>query len=156
MVIAAIPEPPLAAMLAILMFGLSFLFSGIMQPPHALPGFWIFMWRVSPFTYYISGISSTALHGREVVCSQTEMSIFDPPAGQTCGQYMSDFLAAGVGTLYNPNATAGCEYCAMTTADQYLAVREIYYTNRWRDYGIFSTSSVPLPCIMSSGCARPR
>ena len=137
MVIAAIPEPPLAAMLAILMFGLSFLFSGVMQPPHALPGFWIFMWRVSPFTYYISGIGSTALHGRDVVCSKTEMSIFDPPPGQTCGQYMHDFLAAGVGTLYNHNATAGCEYCAMTTADQYLAVREIYYENRWRDYGIF-------------------
>ena len=137
MVIAAIPEPPLAAMLAILMFGLSFLFSGVMQPPHALPGFWTFMWRVSPFTYYIAGIGGTALHGRPVVCSTTELSIFDPPAGQTCGEYMRGFLAAGVGTLYNHNATKGCEYCAMTTADQYLAVREIYYEHRWRDYGIF-------------------
>ncbi len=137
MVIAAVPEPPMAAMLAILMFGLSFLFSGVMQPPHALPGFWTFMWRVSPFTYYISGIGSTALHGRDVVCSATELSVFDPPPGQTCGQYMAKFLAAGVGTLYNGNATAGCEYCAMTTADQYLAVREIYYEDRWRNYGIF-------------------
>lgn len=136
-IVCAIPEPSLAAMLATLMFGLSFIFNGVMQPPEALPGFWIFMYRVSPFTYYISGISSTALHGRKVECNAAEMSVFDPPAGQTCGQYMAKYLEAATGQIYNPNATASCEYCSVSTADEYLAERWIYWDDRWRNYGIF-------------------
>ncbi|KAJ5540354.1 hypothetical protein N7513_008686 [Penicillium frequentans] len=136
-VVCAIPEPALAAMLATLMFGLSFIFNGVMQPPSALPRFWIFMYRVSPFTYYIAGISGTALHGRSVVCSGDELNIFDPPSGQTCYEYMAKYLETSTGTIYNPNATANCEYCSMKSADTYLAAREIYYDDRWRDYGIF-------------------
>ncbi|KAJ5640919.1 hypothetical protein N7528_000544 [Penicillium herquei] len=136
-VVCAIPEPTLAAMIATLMFGLSFLFNGVMQPPSDLPRFWIFMYRVSPFTYYIGGISGAALHGREVTCSGDELNVFDPPANQTCYQYMSNYLDAAGGAIYNPNATANCEYCSMTSADDYLAAREIYYDDRWRDYGIF-------------------
>ncbi|KAH7159764.1 putative ABC multidrug transporter [Dactylonectria estremocensis] len=137
MVVAAVSQPALAAMLAVLMFGLSFIFNGVMQPPSALPGFWTFMWRVSPFTYYISGIGSTALHGREVHCSDSELSVFDPPSGQTCGKYLAKFLQTAVGSLYNPDADTGCQYCAMASADQYLAGREIYWKDRWRNYGIF-------------------
>ncbi|KAJ5626294.1 hypothetical protein N7510_002603 [Penicillium lagena] len=135
-VVCAIPEPTLAAMLATLMFGLSFIFNGVLQPPTALPRFWIFMYRVSPFTYYISGISSTALHGRKVECSAAELSIFDPPPGQTCIEYLASYLESPT-QLYNHNATSNCKYCAMSSADQYLAAREIYWGDRWRNYGIF-------------------
>ncbi|KAJ5104205.1 hypothetical protein N7532_004734 [Penicillium argentinense] len=136
-VICAIPEPTLGAMVATMMFGLSFIFNGVMQPPNDLPRFWIFMYRVSPFTYYISGISSTALHGREVECNAAELSVFDPPAGQTCGEYMAKYLQVSVGSIYNENDTSGCQYCSMKLADQYLATREIYWEDRWRNYGIF-------------------
>ena len=138
-VVCAIPEPTLGAMLATLMFGLSFIFNGVMQPPSALPRFWIFMYRVSPFTYYISGIASTALHGREVSCSPAELNIFDPPAGQTCQEYMAKFEQMSTGTLtdVSRNSTSSCEWCSMTSADQYLAGREIYFGDRWRNYGIF-------------------
>ncbi|KAJ3454529.1 hypothetical protein MRS44_013129 [Fusarium solani] len=117
MVVAAIPDPALGAMLAVLIFGLSLIFNGVMQPPDALPGFWIFMWRVSPFTYYVSGLASAALHGRKVVCSDSEMSTFDPPSGQTCGAYLAVFLQKA------PN--------------QYLATRRINWDERWRNYAIF-------------------
>ncbi|CAK7562606.1 MAG: hypothetical protein SEPTF4163_000454 [Sporothrix epigloea] len=137
MVIAAIPDPALGAMLAIFMFGLSFIFNGVMQPPSALPGFWIFMYRVSPFTYYIGGISGTALHGRSVVCSDNELSVFDPPQGATCGQYLEPFLQVAPGRLYNADATTSCQYCSISVADQYLSQREIFYSQRWRNYGIF-------------------
>jgi ABC-type multidrug transport system permease subunit len=137
MVVAAIPNPALGAMLAVLLFGLSFIFNGVMQPPDALPGFWIFMWRVSPFTYYVSGLASTVLHGRKVTCSSKELSVFDPPSGQTCGAYMAAFLEKAPGILNNPDATSGCEYCALSSADQYLAARRIYWDQRWRNYGIF-------------------
>jgi ABC-type multidrug transport system permease subunit/energy-coupling factor transporter ATP-binding protein EcfA2 len=137
LVICAIPEPALASMLVTLMFGLSFVFNGVMQPPSALPRFWIFMYRVSPFTYYISGIGSTALHGRKVECSAAEMSILNPPAGQNCFQYLNEYSIAAGGLLSNPSATENCQYCSMSSADQYLAAREIYWGDRWRNYGIF-------------------
>lgn len=136
-VICAIPEPTLGAMVATMMFGLSFIFNGVMQPPGDLPRFWIFMYRVSPFTYYISGISSTALHGREVQCNSAELRVFDPPSGQTCGEYMAKYVQVAMGSVYNENDTSNCQYCSISEADQYLAAREIYWGDRWRDYGIF-------------------
>ena len=136
-VVSAIPDPSLAAMIATLSFGMSFIFNGVMQPPADLPRFWIFMYRVSPFTYYISGITSTALNGRDVRCSQSELDVFNPPGNQTCGEYMEQYLRESIGDVYNKNATKGCEFCSMTTASQYLAGREIYYSQRWRNYGIF-------------------
>ncbi|CAI7616198.1 unnamed protein product [Penicillium manginii] len=136
-VICAIPEPTLGAIIATMTFGLSFIFNGVMQPPSDLPRFWIFMYRVSPFTYYISGISSTALHGRQVQCNSAELRVFDPPANQTCGEYLGKYAEAALGSIYNPDATSDCQYCTMREADQYLAAREIYWEDRWRNYGIF-------------------
>jgi hypothetical protein len=92
-----------------------------MQPPNALPGFWIFMYRVSPLTYLISGLTSTGLHARAIECAPEEMNVFNPPSGQTCGEYMAAYLQAAPGTLHNPSATSGCQYCALDNADQYLA-----------------------------------
>ncbi|KAL2838553.1 ABC-2 type transporter-domain-containing protein [Aspergillus pseudoustus] len=135
--VAALDQPAVAAMLATLMFGLSFLFNGVMQPPSQLPRFWIFMYRVSPFTYYVGGISSTALHGRAIQCNDVELKVFDSPAGETCQDYLADYLDVAGGSLYNPNATSGCEYCSMSSSADYLAQREIFHGDRWRNYGIF-------------------
>ncbi|KAL0930081.1 ABC-2 type transporter [Colletotrichum truncatum] len=70
MVIAAIESPVVGAMFATLMFGLSFLFNGVMQPPDALPRFWIFMYHLSPFTYYVAGISAAALANERLSAPQ--------------------------------------------------------------------------------------
>lgn len=137
LVISALPDATLAAMFATLMFALCLIFNGVMQPPSALPGFWIFMNRVSPLTYYIGGISSTALHGRPIQCSDSELSVFNPPSGQTCFQYLEKYLEHAAGKLYNYNATESCQYCPLSSADQYLAGRDIAWTQRWRNYGIF-------------------
>ncbi|KAI2824156.1 hypothetical protein CBS115989_975 [Aspergillus niger] len=136
-VIAAVPQAPVAGILAVLMFAFAFIFNGMLQPPGDLPGFWIFMYRVSPFTYYTAGVGSSILHGRPVECSATELSVFDPPSNYTCGQYMQKYVEAAGGQVYNPNATSACEYCSMTVADEYLALRWVYWKDRWRDYGIF-------------------
>ncbi|KAJ5229183.1 hypothetical protein N7489_009891 [Penicillium chrysogenum] len=77
-VIAAVPNLVLGSMMATFTFLLCLLFNGIMQPPSALPRFWIFMNRVSPLTYYVGGISATALHGRPIHCSNRELRVFDP------------------------------------------------------------------------------
>ncbi|KAL3427948.1 ABC-2 type transporter [Phlyctema vagabunda] len=136
MLIAALPDAETAGNIATLMFSMTLTFNGVFQPPNALPGFWIFMYRVSPLTYLVSGISSTGLSGREVICSDTELAIMQPPSGETCGNYLTSFANASGGRVYNPLATADCQYCTTTVADQFLNSVAIKYSTRWRDYGI--------------------
>jgi ATP-binding cassette subfamily G (WHITE) protein 2 (PDR) len=50
MLISALPDSQTAGNIATLMFSLTLTFNGVFQPPNALPGFWIFMYRVSPLT----------------------------------------------------------------------------------------------------------
>ncbi|CAM1502480.1 Fc.00g044640.m01.CDS01 [Cosmosporella sp. VM-42] len=136
MTIAALPDAQTAAAIVTLLSLMSTIFSGVLQTPNALPGFWIFMYRVSPFTYWISGIAATALHGRAVTCSSSETSVFNPPSGQSCGEYLTPFLQKAPGQLQNPNDTEQCRYCTFSDADQYLSGSNIYWSERWRNYGI--------------------
>jgi len=136
MLIAALPDAETAGNIATLMFSLTLTFNGVFQPPNALPGFWIFMYRVSPLTYLVSGIVSTGLHSRTVTCSSTEVAIMQPPSGQTCGAYLQEYATAAGGAIYNPSATSDCQYCAETVADQYLNGVSIFWDQRWRNYGI--------------------
>lgn len=136
MVIAALPDAQTAGAVVVLLFAMSLTFCGVMQPPSALPGFWIFMYRVSPFTYWVAAMAATQVHNREVVCATSELSIFDPPSGQTCWEYLQKYATAAGGQVMNKNATSSCEYCSLTVADQFLASDEIYYSQRWRNYGI--------------------
>jgi ATP-binding cassette, subfamily G (WHITE), member 2, PDR len=50
MLIAALPDSETAGNIATLLFSLTLTFNGVFQHPQALPGFWIFMYRVSPLT----------------------------------------------------------------------------------------------------------
>lgn len=136
MTIAALPNAETASGVVSLLTLMSILFNGVLQTPGSLPGFWLFMYRVSPFTYWIGGMVATMLGGREVVCSSTEVSVFDPPAGQTCGDYLRDFAQVAMGTIQNPDATESCNYCSLSNADQFLASVNIYYSERWRNFGI--------------------
>ncbi|GKZ98413.1 hypothetical protein AnigIFM59636_003010 [Aspergillus niger] len=111
-------------------------FNGVMQPPHSLPGFWMFMYRVSPFTYFVAGVTSTQLHGVTVNCTRTEMVVFNPPSGQSCIEYLGDYLRTVPGQLMNPDAMRSCEYCPYSVADQFLAEREYRYDRRWMDFGV--------------------
>lgn len=136
MTIAAMPDAQTASSIVTLLTIMSTIFSGVLQTPDALPGFWIFMYRVSPFTYWIGGIVATELHERPVTCASSETSIFNPPSGQTCGEYLQPFLQQAPGQLQNPADTEQCRYCSFTNADQYLSLSRIYWSERWRNYGI--------------------
>ncbi|KAF1939631.1 hypothetical protein EJ02DRAFT_456735 [Clathrospora elynae] len=136
MTIAALPDAETASGLVSLFVLMSILFNGVLQPPDQLPGFWLFMYRASPFTYWVGGMVSTMLGGRPVTCSAREVSVFDPPAGQTCGAYLNDYANASGGVVQNPGATADCRFCSLSNADQFLAGSSIYYGERWRNFGI--------------------
>ncbi|KAI0889730.1 ABC-2 type transporter-domain-containing protein [Annulohypoxylon maeteangense] len=139
MTVAALPNAETAGALVTLLVLMSLIFCGVFQTPTALPGFWIFMYRLSPFTYWIGGIVGTQLHDRHVDCSVTETSIFDPRPGQDCQTYMADFLypnGTALGYLQNPNATEACRYCSLSKADDFLAPSGIYWDDRWRNFGL--------------------
>jgi ATP-binding cassette subfamily G (WHITE) protein 2 (PDR) len=102
----------------------------------ALPGFWIFMYRVSPLTYIVDGIAATALHGKHVMCSQSEMLVFDPAGSENCSSYMQAYLTEAPGQLLNPEATSQCQYCPLSNADQFLGLSSISWSTRWRNFGI--------------------
>jgi ATP-binding cassette subfamily G (WHITE) protein 2 (PDR) len=137
MVISAIPLPEVAGMVSVVLFALSLLFSGVIQPPSIMPHFWQFLWRVSPLAHWTAGIAATALHGRKVECATAEYATFEPPSGSTCGAYLNQFLNQmhAPGYLVASNATTNCQYCAFSTADQILAQSSIFWADRWRNFG---------------------
>ena len=136
MCIAALPDAQTASAIVILLFAMSLTFCGVMQPPNKLPGFWIFMYRVSPFTYWTGGMAASQVHGRKVHCSSQETVSLDPPSGQTCGSYLGKYASAAGGQILNPESQVNCQYCSMRVADQFLGASWIYYSDRWRNFGI--------------------
>lgn len=71
--------------------------------------------------------------GLEIVCRSDEFIQFDPPSGQTCSDWASDFVSAAGGYLNNPNATSACQYCEYAVGDEYINPLNIEFSNRWRD-----------------------
>ena len=131
------PSLETAGALSNILFTMTLQFNGVLQPPSDLPGFWIFMYRVSPFTYLVGGFAGTGLKDRAVVCARNELAVFDPPVGQSCGGYMAKYIQGGApGSLLNPEATNGCEYCPLRNADQFLARSWIDPADGTRNFGI--------------------
>ncbi|CCF58498.1 hypothetical protein KAFR_0E03460 [Kazachstania africana CBS 2517] len=127
-----------AAHLVSLLFTMAMSFCGVMVTKAELPRFWIFMYRVSPLTYFIDGLLSTGVANVNVKCADYEYVQFSPPAGQTCGEYMALYIAAaGTGYLSDANATTECSFCEYSTTNDFLARVDSSYARRWRNYGIF-------------------
>lgn len=95
------------------------------------------MYRVSPFTYLVSSLLSTSLANADVQCASFEVrTILQTPSGETCGQYLSEYLALAGGAVYNENATENCEFCPLASTSEFLASVNVFYTDRWRDFGL--------------------
>lgn len=136
MIIAGIEQAAEGANLANLLFSLSLIFCGVLATKESLPGFWIFMYRVSPFTYLVSGMLSTSTADGKVICAANEYLIMQPPTGSTCAEYLYGFVEATRGYVLDANATANCKYCPAGSTNSYLASISIYYHDAWRNLGI--------------------
>jgi ATP-binding cassette, subfamily G (WHITE), member 2, PDR len=108
----------------------------VLATPTALPGFWIFMYRVSPFTYLIDGMLSVGLANTKATCADIEYLHFDPPSGATCAEYMKPYIATVGGYLTNESATSQCEFCSVADTNVFLASLSSSYEHRWRNFGI--------------------
>lgn len=95
----------------------------------------IFMYRLSPFTYLVDAMVSVGVGNAPAHCSDIEVRHFEPPSGQTCGQYLQAFMSRTDGALANPNATSDCQFCEMTTTTTFLTQINASYDHRWRNFG---------------------
>jgi len=136
MVIAGVEMAEAGGNIANLCFSLCLVFCGVLATPEQLPGFWIFMYRVSPFSYMVAGMLSVGVANTNVVCAENEYLHFDPPSGKTCGEYMSAFKAAYGGYAQDDNATSDCSYCSMGDTNVFLRSVHAEYDTVWRNFGL--------------------
>ncbi|KAI8680381.1 ZEB2-regulated ABC transporter 1 [Fusarium keratoplasticum] len=119
-----------------LLFMLVFFFCGVLASPTSMPGFWIFLYRVSPLNYWISAVLSTGIANVDVTCAVNEYTTIIPPANQTCSDYMAKYMSTMGGYLLDPDAMSDCKYCKMKETNTYLAAISSHYDDRWRNFGI--------------------
>jgi len=136
MVIAGIEDAETGGNLANLCFSLCLIFCGVLATPEQLPRFWIFMYRLSPFSYLISGMLSVGVANSEVRCADNEYLNFVPASGKTCGEYMSTWQGLAGGYSLDANSTSDCSYCALGDTNVFLASVHADYSDVWRNFGI--------------------
>nr|RBR01087.1 hypothetical protein FVER53263_10580 [Fusarium verticillioides] len=136
MAVAGAPTAEVGATLGLFLFMMSLVFCGVLVPYSGLPGFWTFMYRVSPLTYLIGAMISNGVGKQEVTCSEIEFLQFQTPANLTCGEYVGQFVQAVGGALSNPESNQTCLYCPIASTDTYLGTLSIRYSERWRNFGL--------------------
>ncbi|KAL2852094.1 ABC-2 type transporter-domain-containing protein [Aspergillus pseudoustus] len=135
-IIAGIELAETGGSVANLLFSLCLIFCGVLAGPSQLPGFWIFMYRTSPFTYLVSAMLSTGVSGTTATCEQVEYLHLVPPDNTTCYNYMEPFMDVMGGYLQNPNATSDCTFCQISSTDAFLSVVHSNFEDAWRNFGL--------------------
>ncbi|KAG9882692.1 hypothetical protein KCU94_g19185, partial [Aureobasidium melanogenum] len=126
-----------------LFWNILMIFNGTLIPHAALNDFYRnWLYWLDPFRWFFGGSVSNLLKPVPVNCSANDLARFDPPAGQTCAAYAADYLSRSTGYLVNPDATENCGYCPYSTGSEYAATMDYYYSQRWRDWGIFLVFAV--------------
>ncbi|KAL4925260.1 putative ABC multidrug transporter [Aspergillus undulatus] len=135
--IAGMDSAEIASAFSNILFIMMYAFCGILAGPDALPGFWIFMYRVNPMTYLVSSLLSTTLGAAPMHCADNEILSFSAPSGMNCREYMEDYQSVNGGYLLNPEAQGSeqCNFCTLEYTNQYLSGLNIDFENRWRDFG---------------------
>lgn len=118
------------------MFTLCLIFCGVLATPAQFPRFWIFMYRLSPFTYLVDGMLAVGLANQRVTCADNELLEFQPRQGSTCGAYIRPYQQAAGGYLIDENATSDCQFCALDNTNTFLTSVSSSYDTRWRNFGI--------------------
>jgi ATP-binding cassette subfamily G (WHITE) protein 2 (PDR) len=144
MVIAGVDSAENGGNIANLMFTLCLLFCGVLAQPSDFPRFWIFMYRLSPFTYLVSGMLSVGLANSSVQCAARELISFQPRSGSTCGEYMKAYTSFAGGFLVDDNATSDCQFCSISDTNVFLKSISSDYSQAWRNFG------KSLPCRITT------
>ena len=97
-------------------------FAGTLSPEPDTPKGWSWYYNVSPLFYFGEGITTNVLQDLKITCADSEISIFEPPAGMSCGDYARSFLDTATGYLVNPDSTASCGYCRYKDGQSYVSL----------------------------------
>jgi ATP-binding cassette subfamily G (WHITE) protein 2 (PDR) len=104
--------------------------------PTVLPQFWIFIYRVSPITYFVNTMAAASLAGSDISCSSREVVTITVIDGQNCETFLGDYVQKTGARLLNPLANEACEVCPVASTDGLLNTLGIAYSERWRDLAI--------------------
>ncbi|KAJ5513427.1 CDR ABC transporter [Penicillium fimorum] len=134
---ALAPNELFASLLVPTFFTFIASFCGVVVPYAAMPHFWqSWMYWLTPFHYLLEGFVGAITHNVPIRCIEREESHFSPPAGMTCQQYAGSYVEKAGG--YVRDAGNGmCSYCHYSDGGQYARSIHIFYSHKWRDYGIF-------------------
>ena len=97
-------------------------FAGTLSPQPVTPKGWKWYYKVSPLLYFGEGVTTNALEGLNLTCTNAETSIFEPPIGLSCGEYAKDFLTTATGSLLNPDDSFNCQYCHYKNGQSYVSL----------------------------------
>ncbi|KIY72686.1 pleiotropic drug resistance ABC transporter [Cylindrobasidium torrendii FP15055 ss-10] len=133
---AMVPRADLAAVLSVPFFAFVLIFNGVLQPFSQM-NWWKWMYRLSPYTYFLEGILGNALGRQEIQCADLEYVTLQPPSGMSCGDYMGPFMSFAGGYLRDSDAVEQCSFCPFRSTDQLLESKSnIFYDHRWRNFGL--------------------
>jgi ABC-type multidrug transport system permease subunit len=99
------------------------------------------MYRVSPFTYFFSGVLSVGLANSHISCAAEELLRFSPPPPLNCSAYLAPYIEApgtsGYLTPASMGSTTECVFCSGHDTNVFLQSVSADYADRWRNFGIF-------------------
>ena len=97
------------------------------------------MYRVSPFTYLVSGMLSVSLANARISCSTEELLHFSPPLLSNCSTYLAPYIEmlGGYLTTDSMNSTTECVFCSGSETNIFLKGVSAEYGDRWRNFAIF-------------------
>ncbi|CAI6336236.1 unnamed protein product [Periconia digitata] len=136
MTLAGTPNEEIASGIVTLLSIFLYAFCGVLAGPDALPRFWIFMYRANPFTYIVSSLLSATMGMAPAHCAESEFVTFEAPGGESCSEYMREYIGFAGGYLRDANAMDQCHYCHLESTDQFLRSVNVKWETRWRDLGL--------------------
>jgi ABC-type multidrug transport system ATPase subunit/ABC-type multidrug transport system permease subunit len=139
-VAAYAPNALFASLVNPFLIGIMALFCGVLVPYVQIQEFWRYwLYYLNPFTYLMGSLLVFTTWDAEVVCKDSELAVFDTPSGQTCMEYLSEYMQ-GMGArsnLLNPDATSECMVCQYRTGKDYLyTINLTEKVDGWRDAAI--------------------
>ncbi|WQF80896.1 Putative ABC transporter-like, ATP-binding domain, AAA+ ATPase domain, CDR ABC transporter [Colletotrichum destructivum] len=131
------PNELLASLLVPIFFLFVVSFCGVVVPPMQLPTFWrSWMLHLSPFRYLLEAFLGVAIHEQPVRCAPDEFARYQPPPNQSCEEYTQPYIQQAGGFVQTGDGGV-CEFCQYAVGDEFGAGFSVYYSNIWRDFGIF-------------------
>lgn len=145
------PNAIFAVLINPLIIAILVFFCGVYVPYAQIQAVWRYwLYYLDPFNYLMGSLLIFTTFDAPVHCEKEEFAVFNTPDGQTCGEYLAEYMQ-GLGSrtnLVNPSATRDCKVCQFRTGGDYLYtlnLKDYYYG--WRDAGI-----VALFAISSYAC----